>query len=43
MDSDGLHQTALIGVDQLFKPVVTESFSLDIQATVPFGIDYLAV
>ena len=43
MDSDGLHQTALIGFDQLFKPVITEFFSSDVQATVHIGIDYLAV
>ena len=43
MDSDGLHQTALIGFDQLFEPVITEFFSPDVQATVHIGIDYSAV
>ena len=38
-----MHQTALIGFDKLFEPVITEFFSANVQASVDIRVDNLTV
>ena len=42
-DSDGLHQAALIGFDQLFQPIITDFFPADLQTSIDIGIDLMPI